>query len=901
MQVAATERLTAHPGAAIESGSAVEYPWPFLPLTPGTRFGAFEILSPLGEGGMGEVYRARDTRLDRHVALKVLLDAWSADADRMSRFEREAKVLASLNHPHIAQLYGIEDSGATKGLVMELVDGVTLADRIASGPVPLDEALPIARQMADALESAHAQGIVHRDLKPANVKVRGDGTVKVLDFGLAKLSDASGPSSSAGMSLLPTVASPVMTQTGVIVGTVAYMSPEQARGKAVDERTDIWAFGCVLFEMLTGSRPFDAGDSTSDAIAAILTREPAWDALPSGTPPGLRRLLRRCLQKDYARRLRDAGDARLEIDEAIAGDPAEPAPSKATPRPASAVAPWAIALAAALLAGVAAWFARPPAPAAPVTRLEMNLPPGVELFHSTSRTVGASPDGRSVAFVGVASGNRRIFLRRLDQFDVSAVRGTDGATTAFFSPDGQSLGFITSAGELRTTALAEGVVNTAARGASVLYGATWSSAEQLVYVHDGALWRVSPSGAGPSALTVLRDDEVIHAFPTPLADHGALLFAVQSKGGRWHIEAVRLDTGERRPVLADATMPLLGPDNRLLFYRQDRLMASAFDPAALTATGVPVPVLEDSADLSAGTTAADASTTGTIVYAPRAATRRLVWVSRHGLEEPVIDVARSYLNPRLSPDGSRIVLQAGQVWVLDIRRKVFERVTAESLAANAYPTWLADSRRVIHRSGLGLRIESIDGASPGRTLPGTTEFDYPGAVSADGRTLLILRNSAATSFDLLTVPLDNPAGVTPFVQTAAYEGGARLSADGKWVTYVSDESGRNEIYVRAFPDGGRRWQVSVEGGTQPAWNGNSREIFYRTGDRMMSVNLRATAAGAELSTPLQLFERAYSYGGGITISNYDVTADGQRFLMVKDEPSAAGLRIILNWSPDVTR
>ena len=870
-----------------------------MPLTPGTRFGAFEILSPLGEGGMGEVYRARDTRLDRHVALKLLLEAWSADADRMSRFEREAKVLASLNHPHIAQLYGIEDSGAAKGLVMELVDGVTLADRIASGPVPLDEALPIAGQIADALESAHAQGIVHRDLKPANVKVRGDGTVKVLDFGLAKLSDAGGPSS-AGMSLLPTVASPVVTQAGVIVGTVAYMSPEQARGKAVDERTDLWAFGCVLYEMLVGTRPFDAGDNASDAIAAILTREPAWDALPPDTPPALRRLLRRCLQKDYARRLRDAGDARLEIDEAIAGASAEPTESRAHGGPARqplrAALPWAIAAAAVVAAGVAGWFAWASAAPAPLTRLEMNLPPDVELFHSTSRTVGAAPDGRSIVFVGVSGGNRKVFLRRLDQFEWSAVRGTEGATTAFFAPDGQSLGFIASAGELRTIALADGIVTTAARGASVLYGAAWGDVDQLVYVHDAVLWRVSRSGAQPTALTTLQDDEIIHAFPTALPDHKTLLFAVQSRGGRWHVEAVASDTGERRTVLMDATMPLFGPDNRLLFYRGDRLMASLFDPAGLTTSGAPESVLEDGVDLSAGTTAADASATGTIVYVPRAATRRLVWVSRAGVEEPVIDVPRNYLNPRLSPDGGRVVLQAGPVWVLDIRRKVFELLPTQSLAANAFPTWLPDGRRVMHRSGLGLRIESADGSAQGQTLSGTTEFDYPGAVSADGSTLVFLRNSAATSFDLLTAPLNDAARVTPFVQSTAYEGGARLSADGRWMAYVSDESGRNEIYVRAFPDRGRRWQVSIDGGTQPAWHGNSREIFYRNADRMMSVTLTATAAGVELSAPQQLFDRVYSYGGGITISNYDVTADGQRFLMVKDE-SAAGLRVVLNWSP----
>ena len=850
---------------------------------------------------MGEVYRARDTRLDRDVALKVLLDSFAADPDRLSRFEREAKLLAALNHQHIAQIYGIEESAGARGLVMELVDGVTLADRIALGAVPLDEALPIARQIAEALEAAHGHGIVHRDLKPANVKLRTDGAVKVLDFGLAKLAGDAGITSSAGMSLLPTVASPVATQAGIILGTVAYMSPEQARGKAVDERTDVWAFGCLVFEMLAGRRPFDTVDNASDAIAAILTREPAWDALPQETPPALRRLLRRCLQKEHGRRLRDIGDAGLEIEEAMAGAAGETVGATPVRRPGLAVFPWGIALVATVMALIFGWLAWSAAPAAAVTRLDLSLPPGVELFHSTSRTVSSSPDGRSVAIIGVSGGNRQVFLRRLDWFEMTPVRGTDGATTAFFSRDGRSLGFITSAGELRTISLADGVVNTPARGASVLYGATWGDNEQLVFVHEGALWRVSRAGDQPRALTTLRRDEIIHAFPTVLPDGRTLLFAVQTNDGQWHVEAVPLDGGERRAVLSDATMPLVGPGSRLFFYREDRLMVTSLDPAGLTTSGAPAPVLEGDTDVSDGTTPADVSPAGTIVYAPRAATRRLVWVSRDGAEEPVIDTRRSYLNPRLSPDGSRVVLQAGAVWMLDLRRKVFERLPTQNLAANAFPTWLPDSRRVMYRSGLGLRVESIDGAGQGQTLPGTTEFDYPGAVSADGGTLVILRNSAATGFDLLAGPLSDAGRVRPFVRTPAYEGGARLSADGRWLTYVSNESGRNEIYVRAFPDGDRRWQVSIDGGTQPSWNGNSKEIFYRDGDRMMSVGLTVTSSGVELGTPRQLWDRPYSYGAGITISNYDVTSDGQRFLMVKDEPTAAGLRVVLNWSPDATR
>jgi len=879
-------------------------------LTPGSRFGSFEVTSLLGAGGMGEVYRARDTRLDRQVAIKVLLESFASDPERIVRFEREAKLLASLNHPNIAQIYGLEESGSTKALVIELVEGPTLADRIAQGPIPLDEALPIARQIAEALEAAHDQGIVHRDLKPANIKLRSDGGVKVLDFGLAKLTDLSAASGSdaagtVALTMSPTVLSPDMTRAGTILGTAAYMSPEQARGKPVDERTDIWAFGCVLFEMLAGSRPFGTSDSLADAIASVLSREPEWATLPHPMPEPVTRLLRRCLQKDAARRLRHAGDARLEIDEAV-GDPASGAVPAGRDVRARALLPWGVAVAAGLVAIGALGFAwsSPSSDAAPppeVTRLELTLPPGVELFGSTSRTVASSPDGRSLAFVGTAVGERQLFIRRLDRFDVTPVRGTEGATTSFFSPDGRALGFATSAGELRTVSLTDGLVTTAARGASILYGAAWTGDDHIVYVHDGALWQVPRGGGEPTSLTTLSGDEVTHAYPTPLAGDRALLLAVQSKGGQWRIDSLTRATGQRQPVLSNASMPLIGPGSRLFFYRDGQLLVSAFDTGSMKTSGSPEQVLESLPSRSEGVPPADVSAAGMIVYAPGAAARRLVWVSRTGVEEPVVDEPRGYLNPRLSPDGTRIVVQAGGVWVLDLRRRAFELLPTQNTASNAFPTWLPDGRHVIHRSGVGLRVENTGGVEPGQTLPGTTEFDYPGAVTPDNQTLVLLRNTPATSFDLLVSPFSNPALAKPFAQTPAYEGGGRLSSDAKWLVYVSNESGRNQVYVRSFPDGDRRLQVSTDGGTQPSLRGDGGEIFYRNGDRMMAVELRAAAAGFELSQPRLLFERAYSYGAGITISNYDVTADGQRFLMVKDEDNVGRLRVVLNWRPDSPR
>ena len=447
----------------------------------GSRVGPYEVLAKLGKGGMGEVFAARDTRLDRPVALKTLLEPFARDPDRLARFEREAKLLASLNHPHIAQIYGLEDGGPSRALVMELVEGPTLADRIARGALPPDEALSIARQIAAALEAAHEQGIIHRDLKPANIKLRADGSVKVLDFGLAKLTDPALGSSGAAA-----VTSPGATHAGLILGTPAYMSPEQARGQVVDARADLWAFGCVLYEMLAARRAFD-GATVSDAISAVLTREPAWNALPERTPAPIVRLLRRCLARDVTRRLRHAGDVRLELEDIAASQSADLGPAHEIARASSTrLLPWAIAaiaVTAALALGWRSWTAaRASSPdTAPTTRLEISVPPGLELFPSTASTVVASPDGRSIAFVGTSGGNRQLYLRRLDQFDATPVRGSVGATASTFSRDGRLLLFVTAGGELKSVSLTDGLVTTVTKDASLLYGVTSAADDQIVF------------------------------------------------------------------------------------------------------------------------------------------------------------------------------------------------------------------------------------------------------------------------------------------------------------------------------------------------------------------------------------------------------------------------------------
>ncbi len=565
----------------------------------GSELGPYQVVAKLGEGGMGEVYRARDTRLDRQVAIKILQQSFAADPAWNARFEREAKLLATLNHAHIAQIYGLEDSGQMRALVMELVEGPTLADRIAQGPLPLDEALSIARQIAEALEAAHEQGIIHRDLKPANIKLRPDGAVKVLDFGLAKLADPAHGSIEASA-----LTSPGMTGAGLVVGTPAYMSPEQARGQRVDSRTDLWAFGCVCYEMLAGRRAFD-GETASDAISAVLLRDPDWSALPEGTPAPVLRLLRRCLARDVSRRLCHAGDARLELEEIASGDSAEVRTSPRHVRAPFGYLPWAItavASIAALWLGWQRWGVTGAGPAAPppTTRLELSLPSGLELFASTSTSLVASPDGRSIAFVATSGGSRQVFLRRLDAVTSTPVRGTVGASSVTFLGDGESLAFVTAGGELKTSSLTDGLVTTVARDASLLYGFTWAADSAIVFTRAGSLWTVPRSGGTARQLTTLAAGEQMHAWPSALPDGRTVLFTVQTAAAA-HVEALTLATGERRIVLNQAIRAKVGPEGRLFFSRDNRLLASEFDLATESVIGTPIQVLDRAGSRRRGT------------------------------------------------------------------------------------------------------------------------------------------------------------------------------------------------------------------------------------------------------------------------------------------------------------
>jgi len=858
----------------------------------GTRLGSYEVLAKLGEGGMGEVYRARDSKLKRDVAIKVLPEAFAKDPERLARFEREAEVLATLNHPNIAAVYGFEESPEANGIVLELVEGPTLADRIARAPIPMDEVLPIARQIVEAMIAAHEKGIVHRDLKPANIKITPDGKVKVLDFGLAKAADMRAAESGINVTALPTITSPaLMTGIGMVLGTAAYMSPEQARARAVDMRADIWAFGAVLYEMLTGRRAFP-GDDVTETIANIVKTEPDWSALPPDTSVAVRALLRRCLQKDPERRLRHIADARFNLEDAELL--ALPALRPSAP---ARVLPWAVAACSLAAAAALAWMmwsrpARTEKPASAI-RLDLNLPPGVELFTSSSRTLAVSPDGTRIAFIGVRGGSRSVFLRSLNQTDATPLRGSDGPTSCFFSHDGKSMGVITAGGLLKTISLQDGVSNAVSEGVNFLYGATWLQDDTIVFVRSGTLWRVNRAGGMANPVTSLGPQESMHAWPLAVPGGKAILFSVLT-GDQWRIDSLVLATGARSTVVPRASFPLFVGEDRLLLFRDGGMLSAPFDAAHLQLTGPPVRTPDSLESLNPEAPLYDASPAGTIAYATSTAMSRMVWVSRSGLEQPMNDTLRSYQTPRVSPDGSRVVVQAGNLWVQDLVRSTFTRLASKDEVTAAFPMWSQDGRKVMVRTSLGLTMHDADGSGHSEVIPGTSEFDYPAQMTADGATLIFLRSGQETSFDIMAMPLGNPRQIRAIVKTPAYEGGARLSPSGKWLSYVSNESGQNEIYVRPFGGLERRWQVSSQGGTQALWNPNGREIFYRDGNKMMAVDVTVAGGDLKLSPPRVLFEQRYAFGAGITIANYDVSTDGQRFLMVKDEAGAGRLNVVLN-------
>ena len=712
-----------------------------MPLSPGTRLGHYDVTALIGEGGMGQVWQATDTQLNRQVALKILPDAFAADPDRLARFKREAQILASLNHPNIAAIYGIEESESTSALVLELVEGPTLADRISKGPIPLGEALPIAKQIAEALEAAHEAGVIHRDLKPANIKVREDGTVKVLDFGLAKALD---PDPEGDPSQSPTLTA-AATQMGVIIGTAAYMSPEQASGEPADRRSDTWSFGVVLFEMLTGQRLF-TGKTVSHVLAKVLDREIDLTMFPAATPAPMRRLLRRCLGRDRKRRLLDVGEALSHLEETATAPADEPVGSAVVAKPAG----WrrslpfvATGAAVALLTGLVVWNLKPPLPQ-PVTRIPISVPPSAPITLSPlNNDVAISPDGARLVYQTVESGTPQLRVRLIDQIEATPLRGPIAAVHPFMSPEGAWVGFMAGfGGDLQKVSTFGGPPVTICELPANLQGASWGADDTIIFgtASGSGLLRVSAAGGEPEAITT--PDTIRHTWPDILPNGAGVLFTLDSGPGAEdnQIALLDLDTGEHEVIIASGTHPRYAATGHIVYGVAGTLRAVAFDLGSREVTSDPVPVVEGVAIKASGAASFDLSETGSLVYVSGAAatgvTRTLVWVDRDGREEPIALAPAAYGWARVSPDGTRLVFSIAEpdntdVWVSDLTRPGTRSKVTTDPGADAFPVWTPDGEQVVFQSlrdgQPGLFQKAADGTGqvePLLTVEGAT-FLFP--------------------------------------------------------------------------------------------------------------------------------------------------------------------------------
>jgi WD40 repeat protein len=884
----------------------------------GRVLSSYHVVSRIGAGGMGEVYLARDTRLNRDVALKVLPRSVAADVDRIARFKREAQVLASLNHPHIGAIYGFEETGGTYALVLEFVEGPTLAERIARGRIPLDEALAIARQVVEAVEAAHDHGVVHRDLKPANIKLRPDGTVKVLDFGLCKALERGAAAAVSGWPSLPV--KPDETGIGVLLGTPSYMSPEQARGKAVDKRSDVWAFGCVLYEMLTGRRAFD-GENTTEVLVQIIEREPDLDVLPPSTPAPVRRLLRRCLEKDRLKRLPDIGVARIEIDDAQASSGALDSSAKpAAPVRGHARLAWIVA--ALIAASVVGPLVYSRFRSAESLLIRASIPLAEPLdFGVQQPSFAVSPDGTRLVYR--TGGGGPLHSRLLNETGSSVIAGTEGAVNPFFSPDGKWLGFF-AGHALKKVAFAGGAVVTIARlpsnvGAQGFRGAAWADDGTIALASStgAGLFGVSDQGGEPKPLTTIdrNANEAAHRWPHFMPGSRAILFTVKATNLQSfddaQIVARSLETGEQHPVAQGDSAQYL-PTGHLVYARAGALYAVRFDATRLAVTGAPVKVADGViTHPESGGAQVAISRTGTLVYAAGGsgtAERSLLWVDRSGAARPVTDRQAPFWWPRISPDGRRIavVIDAAfsKIWVLDVERGTFTR--ASQLAGDQdRAAWMPDGVHVtfgadtVGSGAVRLFSDAIDGTGTATLLFDGSESPSPLSWSPDGRWLLYRQISATTGQDVWVFSAADRTS-TPFLQSASNELSATFSPDGRWVAYASDESGRAEVYVRPFRGAGRRSQVSIDGGTAPVWSRNGRELFFAKGDTLFTT---AVTVGASFKSGAvqRLFSGPYSFDA-VTV-NYDVAPDGQRFLVPRTPVHSPPrqLELVLNWFEEVNR
>jgi len=881
-------------------------------LLTGQRIGVYEIRALIGAGGMGEVYRAHDTRLGRDVAIKILPRAFTADPDRLARFEREARMLASLNHPNIAAIYGFEESNGVRALVLELVEGETLADKLSTGGLPFATALAIARQIAEALDAAHEKGIIHRDLKPANVKITPQAIVKVLDFGLAKLAEPTGDAAETA------AVTSGRTHAGALLGTAAYMSPEQARGQTLDKRTDIWAYGCVLYEMLTGQSAF-SGASIADILADVLGREPDWNALPGTVPSTIVRLLHRCLEKDSGRRLRDIGDVRLDLEDA---SPAPPV--RVTPRVSGAMK--AVVVAATLLTVSAIALSirtlTRVAPASPPTMRLTLVPPSDRPFSlsEADRDFAISRDGNRLVYV--SGSDSELILRAIDRNDAVRIGNVTGARSPFLSPDGQWVGFFVGVSntELKKISITGGPAISLARVPGGARGATWGQDDTIVFsTSQGRLLRVQASGGEPAVLSTPDSalGETGHIFPSFLPSGQTIVFAVIHRGDpveNTQIVALDLKTGRRKLLLSGGSQPEYVEPGYLVYVAGGSILAARFNAASLDVIGEPVSVVDHvTTNATTGSAEFSLSASGTLVYLPGGVlgtARSLVWVDRQGREETIGVPPRMYTYSRISPDGHRAAVelrdQEQDIWIWDFGRQTLTRLTTDA-GQDMFPVWTNDGQRIIFTSGpppQNLFWQPADGTRKAQPLTKVQAQTAAMSMLPDG-TRLVVRNGGRLG--MIRIDSSAPTADGPSAQIEALAGTpleavrASLSPDGRWLAY--DSGGESaQVYVRPFPniDGGS-WQISPDGGTQPIWSPRGDELFYRDPKQaMVAVPVRASPT-FRAERPKTLFSGRYLAAGSGW--NYDVAPDG-RFLMIKDveaDRASTNLAVVLNWTEELKR
>jgi eukaryotic-like serine/threonine-protein kinase len=898
----------------------------------GKTLAHYEITSQLGKGGMGEVYQAKDRKLGRDVAIKVLPEEFAKDADRVARFQREAKLLASLNHPNIAAIYGLEASDQTNFLVLELVEGETLADQIKNGPIPVEESLKLALQIAEALEAAHEKGVIHRDLKPANIKVTPDGKVKVLDFGLAK---AFAGDQEVNLSNSPTL-SDAATQQGVILGTAAYMSPEQAKGKTVDKRADIWAFGAVLFEMLTGRQLFK-GETVSETLAAVLMREPDFSTLPPNLHPRIHLLLERCLEKDVKNRYSSIGDARVDIQKALA-DPsrvfAQPITGVEPKTRLRIILPWAaITLILIIIAGLTVWKLKPPEPKR-VMRFEYELPAG-QFFRNQSAPIqyplAVSPDGSKFVYPTTDG----LCIRAVEALDARLIPGADkGAALPFFSPDGQWIGYWSQSDQkLKKVAISGGAPVVLCDIGSIFLGGSWDSEETIVYSEiPSGIMRVSANGGMPETLVKGNlANAAKEGFPTSpqiLPDGKTLLSTNAFSTTDWagfQIVIQSLKSGERKVLFKGVNARYL-PTGHIVYYLPSNnvvnlLFAVPFDLNKLKVTSGPVSVLEGIGGMAV-------SDSGTLVYVPQPASaagttgaastgRTLIWVDRQGKEEPLGAAPDAYTGLKISPDGTKVALAISSgnedIWIWDIPHKTPTKLTFDKAGSND-PLWTPDGKRIVFLSGRGEGLgdiywKSADGIGGDELLASKPDRVIgPVSLSRDGK-ILAVQEILGTGLgaDIGMLSMEGKREIKELLQEKYFEADAQISPDGRYVAYQSDESGKGEIYVRTFPDVNRgKWQVSSDGGNSPLWSPDGRELFYRSGDATMAVEVE-TDPTFKRGNPKILFRGTYysnSLMEKMVWNPWDIHPNGKKFLMIKPPASTGAasaeggprkINIIINW------